>query len=64
MRDGQLSEQQRRHRTATSKAMKRVAESRRCPKCERGMALRSSKDAVMRVTTCRYCDFERAAWRD
>lgn len=47
------NEKQRRHRQATSEAMKRMVW--RCPECQRGQV--PSSAAIVRV--CRYCGFEK-----
>jgi len=52
----------RRHREATSKAMKRVAEARRCPACQRKNAisrryLETGGPELIKVVRCRWCDY-------
>lgn len=49
----------------TVKAMKRSAESRRCPKCGRGSALKHFSDEFSSGSYCRWgdCDYERIKTR-
>jgi ribosomal protein L37AE/L43A len=57
-----VSDAQRRHRAATSKAMKHRAESRRCPKCGRRSALKRVRlDVYATMSVCRWpdCKYER-----
>ena len=49
----------RRHRNATSRAMKRMAEARRCPKCRRGNAISKRVDVMGVDRWCRYCAYEK-----
>lgn len=50
-----MTQEQNRHRNReTSKAMTRMAESRKCPKCERKMALKSYSDEFSFGTYCRW----------
>ena len=53
------TEKQRRRSNAASKAMKRRAESRKCPKCGRKNAVTRTADNDFVVYTCRWCDYER-----
>ena len=56
------NDKQRRHRTATSAAMKRMAAARKCPKCNRKSALKKLYiEGVGLLITCRWhdCNFER-----
>jgi hypothetical protein len=50
--------QQQNHRrnVETSKAMTRMAERRKCPKCQRKMALKSYSDEYSYGTYCRWED--------
>lgn len=41
----------------TVTAMKRSAESRRCPKCNRKSALQRWSDDFARGSACRWCDY-------
>lgn len=54
------NDKQRRHRTATSRAMKRVAENRRCKNCGRANATRRNAWLGSIIITCIYCGDERA----
>lgn len=43
-----------------SKTMKRMAEARKCPECQRGNATREVVvDGITRVETCRYCPYRK-----
>lgn len=54
-------EQKRRHREATSAAMKRRAKALQCRKCSRLNALMRIKNSlgIVEVVVCRYCKHER-----
>lgn len=55
-----LTEKQRRHRKATSDAMKRLAATRQCPACERKMALSVHVvGTTIAVKQCRYCGWQK-----
>lgn len=61
-RSGPMSDKQRRHSQATSAAMRRSAESRRCPKCKRKAAVnRQSLRPGTSLRWCRWddCDYEK-----
>lgn len=58
-----LEQSQRRNRE-TSKAMTRIAESRRCPKCQRKMALAFYSDEFGFGHYCRWCDHRNITIRD
>lgn len=50
-----MTTDQNRHRnTETSKAMRRIAESRRCPQCQRKMALTFYADEYSYGSYCRW----------
>lgn len=56
-----MTDKQNRHRNReTSKAMLRIAESRRCPKCQRAMALKFHSDEFGFGSYCRWndCDYQ------
>jgi hypothetical protein len=54
-----MTNSQNHHRNVeTSKAMRRMAESRRCPKCQRKMALRHHSDEFGYGSYCRWEDCE------
>ena len=54
-----LTDKQRKHRSATSKAMKAYAEAARCKACNRGNALKKHVlDPWTVVRVCRYCGHE------
>lgn len=56
------ADKKRRHRAATSRAMKRVAEARKCPCCGKKSALsRHSQPFLPTVYVCRWCGHEHAA---
>lgn len=57
--------QRRRQSDATSKAMKRSAAARQCPKCSRKGALKRIRDAAgfVAAVVCRWCDYERGPAR-
>lgn len=51
-----LAREQQAIRTGTRAAMKRLAERRRCPKCNRGNAVkRTQLDPWTNVSVCRWC---------
>jgi ribosomal protein S14 len=52
------ADQHRRHAAATSKAMKRIAEARRCPKCGRKSAIVREFDEVL------FCVVSYCRWKD
>ena len=56
-----MTQKQARHRTATSVAMKRLAEARQCPKCKRKGALSRSDLYSVVFYQCRWhdCDYEK-----
>lgn len=54
----QMRDYQRKHRRATSEAMRRHAESRACPKCDRGGALKRIEFGEVIIYLCRYCGHE------
>jgi hypothetical protein len=41
-----------------SRQMRRRVESRRCPKCNRGDALKRIRDGDFWAVVCRWCDYE------
>ena len=55
---GSNNDKQRKHRMATSKAMYRSAQARKCPKCGRMNALKRTEDAMGMLRMCRWCDYE------
>jgi ribosomal protein L37AE/L43A len=56
------SDKTRRHREATSAAMKKDASHRRCPKCERKSALKRVVEGDLWMVTCRWCDYEKGGY--
>lgn len=56
------ADQQRRHRAATSAAMKRRAEALKCPACGRKSALQRVRDdrGFIVAVVCRWCKYEKA----
>ena len=62
-----MTNDQNRHRNAeTSKAMRRIAESRKCPKCGRRMALKHHSDEWSFGSYCRWegCGYESIRLRE
>jgi ribosomal protein L37AE/L43A len=56
------SDKTRRHRLATSVAMKKDAAQRQCPKCGRKSALKRMDDGDLFIVSCRWCDYERGGY--
>lgn len=59
-----LERQQRQMKDGLSRKMKRLAEARRCPKCNRKSALSKRKDGEYVEVNCRYCGFSRGGFID
>ena len=59
-----MTQKQQVHRSATSAVMKRRAEAKRCPKCQRKSAMVRSKITgddygFLSVAVCRWCGHEK-----
>lgn len=52
------TDHRRRHRLATSRAMKALAEAKRCPACGRKGALQRHEELGFVLRTCRWCGHE------